>query len=214
MHKYRYMKDFLSHIGEAVARPKTRSRPVSKSKKKTATTIDRAEFQDRWHTLMRGVGELDNLRAKVAVMAPWRLTGHVGADHTNDEIERVKERVFGKIGSSEIIFFTAEHGIISFPAEKNLTHSDIEANTSLASRLDPAKMRMLNSSTVLGRGRVQHGAVGMVAFYPRSDYRGRLGGMIRTISRAYPGYQIHDGSGNLYEGVAKSKPKGRSRTGL
>lgn len=201
------MKDFLNYIGEAAVRVK---RPAKTAKKTTP-----AEFRDRWQTLMRGVGELDNLRAKVAVMAPWRLTGHVGADHTNDEIERVKERVFGKIGSSEILFYTAEHGIITFPAESNLTHSDIEADTSLARGLDRAKVRALHSSTVLGRGRVQHGAVGMVSFYPRTEYRGGLRGMIRTISRAYPGYQIHDGSGNLYEAVRtkakKPAAKGKGR---
>ena len=205
------MKDFLGYIGEAAVRAK---RPA-KTAKRTAKGTTPAEFQDRWRSLMRGVGELDNLKAKVAVMAPWRLTGHVGADHTNDEIERVKERVFGKIGSSEILFYTAEHGIISFPAESNLTHSDIEGDTSLARGLDRAKMRMLNSSTVLGRGRVQHGAVGMVAFYPRTEYRSSLRGMIRAIGRAYPGYQIHDGSGNLYEAVRtrakRSAARGKGR---
>ena len=222
MHKYRYMKTFLSHIAEAIAKPKTGSK--TRSKTGSAAPLSRGEFRDRWSALMHGVGRiakdsknpdwLHRRAAEVAVIAPWRLTGHTGY-HTNDEIERMKERVFGKIGSSEILFFTGEQGIITFPASRELTHSDIEGQTSLAADLDKSKVDLLNRSTVWGRGRVQHGEVGMVSFYPRPEYRGKLGGMLRSLSRAYPGYQIHDGSGNLYEAVAvkgkKPAAKGKGR---
>jgi hypothetical protein len=228
MHKYRYMKNFITHILEAAVRAKRSAVSTSKRTSKAGAKVKAKvkakvptkvptktrtkEFADRWSSLISSVSGLaaDDRRADIAVMAPWLLTGHVGDNYTSREIERMKERVFGKIGSSEILFYTGEHGIVTFPAKANLTHSDIEGDTSLARGLDQEKVKLLGRSTVWARGRVQHGEVGIISLYPRPEYRQYMAAMIRSLERAYPGYQIHDGRGNLWMEAVAVKKKGKA----
>lgn len=198
------MKNFLSFT-EAVARAGKRSKADSA-----------ADFRDRWSSLMSGLRDASrsDVQASRAVSAPWLLTGHKGGRFTSGEVDRMRERVFGKIGESEILFYT-DRGIVTLPAEANATHSDIEAlptdkPNSWGYPLE--KLRQIASSVVWGRGRVQHGEVGIISFHARPEHRRHLSGMVRSLERAYPGYQIHDGKGNLLEAVkAAKKPKEKAK---
>lgn len=199
------MKTYREFITEATA--------VAKRKKPTAK--QKAEFKGKFNAVRDSDTFLD-LQAKRGGINSWHLTGHnPGMRYgTTKDIEATKERVFGKRrkGTSDLLFLHHKHGIITHPAIGDVTHSDVAAHDEpgLGIRSRPRKGIKVNKKIqakvkeggiggILGQGRIEHheGGGGIIS-YTHHGFSSKAAA-VRTIARAYPKYQIHDGHGNLLE---------------
>jgi hypothetical protein len=154
----------------------------------------------------KGLEEIGNKTG----LRSWLRIGH-GEGHMRDrkeheEIEAMKQRVFGRrtTGTSDLLFYHRDHGIITHPATGNITHYEIMDNPphlrkgSTVDKKIAAKVRDGGREAILGTGRIEHheGGGGIISF-ASDDYPNPR--IIRTISRAYPKHTITDGFGNVIE---------------
>ena len=196
------MKSFKTYISEAVA---TRKKP---------TRAERIDFRNKMMDV-RYSDAFDKGERKKG-MHMWHLTGHnpKGKYGSTKEIEATKERVFGKRrkGTSDLLWMHHKHGLVTHPAIGDVTHSDIDHRFGdgvrkgiKVDKKTQAKVKEGGIGAITGHGRIEHheGGGGLISYH-------HAGGMpkeaaIRTISRAYPKYKIHDGYGNLLESDMKKK---------
>jgi hypothetical protein len=186
------MKSFLSYIQEA-----ERKKPTAGEKKK---------FKDKFSKIVNS-DEYKRERDSRNILR-WNLTGHnpdtlIGPSR---DIEAMKQKVFGKRrkGTSDLFWIHNKHGLITHPAIGNMTHMNVEDNDSQeiekgvrVNNKISQKVSEGGPSAILGHGRIEHheGGGGIISYSHRGV--GSRAAMVRTIARAYPKYQIHDGRGNL-----------------
>ena len=176
-----------------------------------ATAVAKAKFKKQFDAV-RHSDVFQNTQYKRGGINQWHLTGHnPGAKYgTTKDIEAVKEKVFGKRrkGTSDLLFLHHKHGIVIHPAIGDVTHADVLAHDDLHSKPRPgikvnkkiqAKVKEGGIGGIIGQGRIEHheGGGGIISYSHHGV--GSRAAAVRTIARAYPKYQIHDGYGNLLE---------------
>jgi hypothetical protein len=142
----------------------------------------------------------------------WLQVGHGEAfmrdRKEHEEIQAMKQRVFGRrmTGTSDLLFYHRDHGIITHPATGEMTHYEIMHNPphlrkgSKVSNEIRTKVQSGGPDAILGQGRIEHheGGGGIISFATElGDPAPRH--IIRTISRAYPKHTITDGLGKVIE---------------
>jgi len=182
-----------------------------------ATAVAKAKFKKQFSAI-RHSDAFTDAEYKKGNIQNWHLTGHNAgtSNGSTKAIEAVKEKVFGKRrkGTSDLLWMHHHHGLITHPARGDVTHSDVQNvfgdRPRKGIKIDKKiqkKVKEGGISGVVGRGRIEHheGGGGIISYH-------HGGGMpkeavLRTISRAYPKYKIHDGHGNLLEATAVAKKK-------
>jgi hypothetical protein len=189
------MKTYREFIAEAVAK-----------RRKKPTRAEKNDFSDKFDKVVYSK-EFGDLQYKKPISA-WHITGHnPGTKYgTSKGIEAVKERVFGKRrkGTSDLLWMHHKHGLITHPAIGDVTHMDVQDNYRprkgiKVNKKIQAKVMEGGSGGILGRGRIEHheGGGGIISYTHGGI--GSRAAAVRTISRAYPKYKIHDGFGHLLE---------------
>lgn len=188
-----------------------------------ATAVAKSKFKKQFDAV-RNSDVFQDTQRKRGGINQWHLTGHnSGAKYgTTEDIEAVKEKVFGKRrkGTSDLLFIHHKHGIVTHPAIGDVTHADvlshdapgigIRSTTRSGIKVNKkiqAKVKEGGIGGIIGQGRIEHheGGGGIISYSHRGV--GSRAAAIRTIARAYPKYKIHDGQGNLLEATAtKKKP--------
>lgn len=193
------MKTYREFIAEAVAK-----------RRKKPTRAEKNDFADKFDKVVYS-REFGDLQYKKPISA-WHITGHNPGTRygTSKGIEAVKERVFGKRrkGTSDLLWMHRKHGLITHPAIGDVTHMDVQSKPRKGIKVDKkinAKFTETEADDILGRGRIEHheGGGGIISY--THGGRGSRAAAVRTISRAYPKYKIHDGFGHLLESDMKKK---------
>ena len=172
--------------------------------------LESEDFKSKWNKLL----DSPEWQKSPPNATQWQLTGHnPGTKHgTTHEIEKAKERVFGKRrGNTDLFWLHFHHGLVTHPAKGDIVHTDVEENRKRKGvKVDKkiaAKVAEGGIGSRWGLGRIEHheGGGGIITYHHRGGVS--KSSAVRMISREYPKYQIHDGQGNLLEAVkAKGKP--------
>ncbi|NCV79726.1 MAG: hypothetical protein EBW25_02890, partial [Actinobacteria bacterium] len=90
-------------------------------------TDEKSKFKKKWNKLL----DSPAWQKAPAKVNQWQLTGHnPGTKHgTTHEIEKAKERVFGKRrGNTDLMWLHFHHGVVTHPAKGDIVHTDVENN--------------------------------------------------------------------------------------
>jgi len=205
----------IGSVGAAI-RTIARAYPKYKIHDGQGNLLEAEDFKSKWNRLL----DSPEWQKSPRETTQWQLTGHnPGTKHgTTHEIEKAKVRVFGKRrGNTDLFWLHFHHGIVTHPAKGDIVHMDVEENRKRKGvKVDKkiqAKVAEGGIGSRWGVGRIEHheGGGGIITYYHRGGVP--KSSAVRMISREYPKYNIHDGTGNeLHENCTNATTTDTRRT--